>query len=94
MQVGLIAGMVAADWRLSTRNVVNLVWSQIYHTEHPPYLQHNRHDAAHVRGAGLSATADPYCRVAIVKLLVRNLHSYWSCIIVHVHTVSFTFIGR
>ena len=29
---------VAKIWRLSTRSVVNLVRSQVYHTERPPYL--------------------------------------------------------
>jgi len=39
MQVGrLNACAVAANWRLSTRNVVNLVQSQVSHTERPPYL--------------------------------------------------------
>jgi len=31
-------GAVAANWRLSTRSFVNLVRSQVYHTERPPYL--------------------------------------------------------
>jgi len=40
------------------RSVVNLVRSQVYDTERPPYLlQHVRHDAA--RRAGLPAIADP-----------------------------------
>jgi len=34
----LNAGSVAANWRLSTQGVVNLVRSQIYHTERPPHL--------------------------------------------------------
>jgi len=34
----LDAGAVTADWRLSTRSVVNLGRSQVYHTERPPYL--------------------------------------------------------
>ena len=59
----LNAGAIAADWRLSTQNVVivNLARSQVYHTERPPYLFAARspHDAA--RRAGLSATAD-LCR--------------------------------
>jgi len=32
----LHAGAVAANWRLSTRRVVNLARSQVYHTERPP----------------------------------------------------------
>jgi len=31
-------GAVAENWRLSTRSVVNLARSQVYHTERPPYL--------------------------------------------------------
>jgi len=50
----LNAGEVAENWRLSTRNVVNLARSQVYHTERPPL--HVRRGAA--RRAGLSATAD------------------------------------
>jgi len=54
----LNAGAVADNWRLSTRSVVNLVRSQVYHTERPRYLlQHVCGDAA--RRPGLSATADP-----------------------------------
>jgi len=34
----LIAGAVAEIWRLSTRSVVNLARSQVYHTERPPCL--------------------------------------------------------
>ena len=51
------AGAVAANWRLSTRSVVNFALSQVYHTGRPLCLQHVRRDAA--RRAGLSATADP-----------------------------------
>ena len=54
----LNAGAVTAYWRLSTRSVVNLVWSQVYHTERPPYLSAARsRDAA--RRARLSAKAGP-----------------------------------
>jgi len=35
---GLNAGAVAENWRKSTRSVDNLARSQVYHTEHPPYL--------------------------------------------------------
>jgi len=39
MQVNrLNVSAVAANWRLSTLRVVNLVRSQVYHTERPPYL--------------------------------------------------------
>jgi len=39
MQVGrLNACAVAKNWRLWTRSVVNLVGSQVYHTERPLYL--------------------------------------------------------
>ena len=39
MQVGkLNTDAVAENWRLSTRNIVNLAQSQVYHTECPPYL--------------------------------------------------------
>jgi len=39
MQMGWVnAGAAAANWRLSTRSVVNLARSQVYHTERPPYL--------------------------------------------------------
>ena len=38
MQVWLNAGVVAANWRISTRSIVILVWSQVYRTERPPYL--------------------------------------------------------
>jgi len=31
----LNAGAVAANWRLSTRSAVNLIRSQVYHTERP-----------------------------------------------------------
>jgi len=34
----LNAGGVAENWRLPTRNVVNLVQSQVDHPERPPYL--------------------------------------------------------
>jgi len=34
----LNAGAVTANWRLSTRSIVNLVQSQVYHMEHPPCL--------------------------------------------------------
>jgi len=34
----LNAGAVAENWRLSTQSNVNLVGSQVYHTERPPYL--------------------------------------------------------
>jgi len=34
----LNTGAVTANWRLSRWSVVNLVPSQVYHTEHPPYL--------------------------------------------------------
>ena len=34
----LNADAVAENWRLSTRSVVNLARSQVYHTERPPYL--------------------------------------------------------
>ena len=54
----LNAGAVAENWRLSTRSVVNLVRSQVHHTERQRYcLQHVRRDAA--RRAALSVTADP-----------------------------------
>ena len=53
----LNAGAVAANWRLSTRSVVNLARSQVYHTERPPCLEHIRRDAA--CRASLSAIADP-----------------------------------
>ena len=38
MQAGyaLNARAVAENWRLSTRSVVNLARSQVYHTERPP----------------------------------------------------------
>jgi len=42
----LNAGAVAEYWRLSTQSVVNLAWSQVYHT----CLQHVRRDAAHRAG--------------------------------------------
>jgi len=48
----LNAGAIAACWRRSTRSVVNLARSQVYHTERPPSL-------FAARRAGLSATADP-----------------------------------
>ena len=48
----LKAGAVAANWRLSSRSVVNLVRSQVHHSERPRYL-------FAARRAGLSATADP-----------------------------------
>jgi len=35
---GLNAGAVTKNWRLSTRSVVNLARSQVYHTERPPSL--------------------------------------------------------
>jgi len=39
MQVGrLNAAEVAENWRLSTRSIVSLARSQVYHTEHPPYV--------------------------------------------------------
>jgi len=53
---GSNAGAVSANWRLSTRSVVNLAQSQVYHTERT-CLQHVRRDA--VRRSGLSPTADP-----------------------------------
>jgi len=34
----LNGGVVAENWRLLTWSVVNLVRSQVYHTERPPYL--------------------------------------------------------
>jgi len=34
----LNAGAVAENWRLSTRSIVNLVRSEVCHTERPPYL--------------------------------------------------------
>ena len=34
----LNAGAIAVKWRLSTRSVVNVARSQVYHTERPPYL--------------------------------------------------------
>ena len=34
----LNAGEVAENGQLSARSVVNLAWSQIYHTERPPYV--------------------------------------------------------
>jgi len=38
MQVGrLNTGAVAANWRRST-GIVNLIRSQVYHKEHPPYF--------------------------------------------------------
>jgi len=53
----LNAVAVAAYWQLSTRSVVTLARSQVYHNERPRYLFAAR-DAA--RRAGLSATADPF----------------------------------
>jgi len=54
----LNAGAVAENWRLSTRSLVNLVWSQVNTLSvHLICLQHVRRDPA--RRAGLSATADP-----------------------------------
>jgi len=39
MQMGRVnGGAVAESWRLSTRSVVNLAWSQVDHTERPAYL--------------------------------------------------------
>jgi len=32
------ANAVAANWRLLMQSVVILIWLQVYHTEHPPYL--------------------------------------------------------
>ena len=54
----LNAGAVAENWQLSTRSVVNLARSQVYHTERPPCRRSP--DAA--RCAGLSATADTWWR--------------------------------
>jgi len=34
----LNASAVTENWRLSTQNTVNLVWSQVDHTEHPSHL--------------------------------------------------------
>jgi len=34
----LNVGAVAGNWRLSKQSVVSLVRSQVYHTEHTPYL--------------------------------------------------------
>jgi len=54
----LNAAEVDENWRVSTQSADNLVWSQVYYTEHHLIcLQHVRRDAA--RRAGLSATADP-----------------------------------
>ena len=54
MQVGQVKRRcgIAANWRLSARNVVNLVRSQVHHIERALYL-------FAARLAGLLATADP-----------------------------------
>jgi len=54
---GLNAAAVAENWLLTTRSAVNLVQSQVYHTECPPYcLLHAGRVAA--RRAGLSTTGE------------------------------------
>jgi len=68
----LNAGAVAENWRLSTRRVVNVVWSQVYHTDRPPYLclQHVRRDGT--RRASLSAIADPRISYHFIYLLTGS----------------------
>jgi len=34
----LNTGAVAENWRLSMRSIINLAWSQVYHTERPSYV--------------------------------------------------------
>jgi len=39
----LNASVVAENWQLSTWGIVNLVWSQVYHTEHSPICLQDVH---------------------------------------------------
>jgi len=61
----LSASAVVENWQLSTRSVVSLVQSQVYHTEHPPYLFVARSlwcSTSH----GLSVTVDPCCLTGLM----------------------------
>jgi len=56
----LNAGVVAENGQLSTRSIVNLFWSHVYHTEHPPYLFAARLPLRST--SSLSSAADSCCK--------------------------------
>ena len=69
----LNAGAQAANWRLSTRSVVNLVPSQVYHTERPPYLLAARSLwCSASRGfVGVSWSLSLFCALQILSICYR-----------------------
>ena len=72
----LSAGMVAANWWLSTWSVVNLVRLQVYHTERPPYFLQHFLRSASPRRVGLSATADA-CWLMLVEVVHYKCWLNW-----------------
>jgi len=56
----LNAGAAAENGQLSTRSIVKLLWSHVYHTERPPYLFSAR--SPWCSASSLSSTADSCCK--------------------------------
>ena len=79
MPVGYARCRCGANWRLSTRSVVNFARSQVYHTERPPYLFAARSPWCSAYSATLSVTAALYLTNRVCK--AREVS--WQSFILH-----------